>query len=264
MKETTPPQEDSSDIYMSYDEKKVLFSSMLTVYGRKPVLEALALPDIVPFRLHLAESNRPSDIIKNMLHIASQRKIEVKYHSRQALSRISKNSKQDQGVVLDIKAPSYLPTSKIETTCNAEYIALENVTNPQNVGMTIRSVGASPCQGIILPKKGNANIDPLVIKASAGTALKVPIYHCQEAITGLKELKDRGFRLIGLSLDGSTSINKLEAYPRTIFVLGNETKGLSIEMKKLCDELAHIPLNNDVESLNVSITASIVAFRSIF
>ena len=249
---------------MSYDEKKVLYSSMLTLYGRKPVLEALALPDIVPFRLHLAESNKPSDIIKDILNIASERDIEVKYHSRQALSRISKNGKQDQGVVLDIKAPGFLPTSKIQANSDGEYIALENVTNPQNVGMAIRSVGASPSAGIILPLRGTANIDPLVIKASAGSALKVPIYHCKTAISGLKELKEKGFTLIGLSLEGSGPISKLKAYPSIIFVLGNETTGLSHEMKEICDELVHIPLNNGVESLNVSITASLVAFRSIF
>lgn len=249
---------------MSYDEKKALFSSMLTVYGRKPVMEALALAEIAPFRLHLADSNKQSDFIKDILEIASKRKIEVKYHTRQALSRISKNGKQDQGVVLDIKAPGYLPTSKIDSKNDAEYIALENVTNPQNVGMTIRSVGASPCAGIILPLKGTANIDPLVIKASAGTALKVPIYHCNTAMTGLKELKDQGFRLVGLALEGSIQIDKLKPHPRTIFVLGNETKGLTNEMKEICDELVHIPLNNGVESLNVSITASLVAFRSVF
>jgi len=250
--------------HMSYAEKKVLFDSMLTLYGRKPVHEALLLPEISPYRLHLAESNKQGGIVQTIADLAKTRGVEIQYHSRQALSRISKNSKQDQGVVLDIEAPGYQPIDVLSPAQNQEFIALENVTNPQNVGMTIRTVGASPCAGLILPKKGNANIDALVIKASAGTALKVPIYHCSEAISGLKRLKESGFTIVGLSSYSEKPLNEFKASGGTVFVLGNETKGLSKEMLSLCDVLVQIPLNHDVESLNVSIAAGILAFRSIF
>jgi 23S rRNA (guanosine2251-2'-O)-methyltransferase len=77
-------------------------------------------------------------------------------------------------------------------------------------------------------------------------------------------LKNKGFRILGLSSHGATDIAQLETGRPTVFVLGNETKGLSMQMEKLCEELIRIPLNNGIESLNVSVTASIVAFRSLF
>jgi 23S rRNA (guanosine2251-2'-O)-methyltransferase len=252
------------EIQDTYAARKAFYDNLLTIYGRKPVHEALQIDDVIPYRLHLAETNRPVGIITDIIKLAKSKEVEIRYHNRQALSHLSKNGRQDQGVVLDIEAPCYQPLLRLEPAGPGDLIALENVTNPQNVGMIIRSVGASPCSGVILPKFGCAKIDALVIKASAGTALKVPIYHCEHAYDGIRLMKERGFRIVGLSSHGRSQINELSTSKPTIFVLGNETRGLSEQMQHLCEELVCIPLNNGIESLNVGVTASIVAFRTIF
>ena len=248
----------------SYAEKKAFFDGLLTVYGRKPVLEALNLSGVKPFRLHLADTNRVAGTLAEILALAELKDIEIKYHDRIALSRISKNRRQDQGVALDIEAPKYQSLSNLRLENSGDLIALENITNPGNVGMIIRSVGASPCSGIILPRQGCAKIDAMVIKASAGTALKVPVYYCEQAYEGMKTLRDKGFRLMGLSSEGKHNLAQIDYSQATVFVLGNETTGLSSRMLALCDIQVRIPLNNQVESLNVSAVAGIVAFRSIF
>ena len=74
----------------------------LTLYGRKPALEALEDTSLTIHCLHLADSNRPNGIIAQIIKEAEQRGIAIRYHDRQALSRISKNGKQDQGVALDV------------------------------------------------------------------------------------------------------------------------------------------------------------------
>ena len=253
----------------TYSKKKAFLDGMLTIYGRKPVLEALGLEEVQPYRLHLARDNRPSSILNEIINLAGHKDVGIEYHDRQGLSRLSKNKRQDQGVVLDIVAPQYKPVSSLEIaqlqnrSCS-DLIALENVTNPQNVGMMIRSVGASPCAGIIIPSHGCAKIDAMVIKASAGAALKVPIYYVSEAYSGLKSLKQQGFRLMGLSSYGKLSLADVDHRIPTVFVLGNESKGLTTQMARLCDQQVQIPLQNNVESLNVTVAASIVAFRSIF
>ncbi len=247
-----------------YQKKKAFYDGLLTIYGRNPVMEALQDKHIQPFRLHLADSNQESKPIREMQKLARQRQVEIQFHSRDALSRISKNRRQDQGVVLDIKAPGYRSLDTLEALPDTELIVLENVTNPQNVGMIIRAVGASPCRGIILPRKGCASIDALVIKASAGNIFKVPIYYCEHSLEGVKAMKAAGFRVIGLSSHADIALKEIDQGPPTLFVLGNETHGLSQEMLDLCDQQTRIPLNNQVESLNVSIAASIVAFRRIF
>ena len=86
----------------------------------------------------------------------------------------------------------------------------------------------------------------------------------QSAYAGLKMLKQGGFRIIGLSSQGTTGLAEIDQQQPSVFVMGNETRGLSKKMADLCHQLVHIPLCNQVESLNVSVAASIVAFRSIF
>jgi 23S rRNA (guanosine2251-2'-O)-methyltransferase len=253
-----------------YTARKSFFDSLLTIYGRKPVHEALTTPGIAAFRLHLAETNKPTGVIKDILDLATAANIEVCYHSREALARISRNGRQDQGVAIDIKAPGYQPLANLcqqaqaNPSASLDLIALDRVTNPQNLGLIIRSVGASPCAGLLLPQKGCARIDPLVIKASAGTVLKVPIYYCDELSSGLEQLKACGFKVLGLAAGGNSSLQEVPTTGHHVFIMGNETDGLSQDIAAACDDCVSIPLNHGVESLNVSAAASIVAFRRIF
>ncbi len=248
-----------SDEYLA---RRNFFASMLTIYGRNPVLEVLRDPNIEPYRLHLADSNRTSKAVQEMTDLATRRGAEVLVHSRDALSRISKNRRQDQGVVLDIQAPNYQHVESLEPTRQPQLVALENVTNPQNIGMTIRSIGASPLAGLILPKQGSAALDALVIKASAGTLFKTPIYYCDSLLEALPKLSARGYPLFGLAGEAERNLADIPTQQPGIFICGNETHGLSPAIKDLC-ELVKIPMQHGVESLNVSVTAALVAFRSV-
>ena len=81
----------------NYQQRKAFFAQMLTIYGRKPVLEALQDDAIAVYKLHLASSNREDGQIRKMRELAEKRGVIIEMHDRQALSRISKNGKQDQG-----------------------------------------------------------------------------------------------------------------------------------------------------------------------
>ena len=87
--------------------KKQFFQQLLTVYGRKPVLEALQTPAVNLHRLHLAEGNRPAPVLDEIIALTQARDAELVYHSRQSLARISKNGRQDQGVAADIDWRGY-------------------------------------------------------------------------------------------------------------------------------------------------------------
>ena len=174
------------------------------------------------------------------------------------MSRISRNGKQDQGVALDVELPAYRPLEQCRQP--GRYIALDGVTNPQNVGMIIRSVGASPVDGLILPRKGCAALGPLVIKASAGSLFKTPIYHCDSIGSGLDWLKKQDFRIFGLDLKGRRNLLDMQTPEKAVFVLGNESEGLSEASQRRVDESVLIPMNRDIESLNVAVTAALIAF----
>ncbi len=237
---------------------------MITLYGRKPVQEILLDPEVNIFRLHLADSNKRDGIISEILSLAKARNIEVVMHPKQALSRISKNGRQDQGVAIDIEPLHYSHINALPGQAG-DLLVMDGITNPQNLGMVIRSVAASPMHGLLIPKKSNARIDPLVHKASAGTLLKSSLYHCDTIEAGLKALKTRGYQILGLDGGGKRLLNALSHDEGPCaFVLGNETTGLSDAARERCDEIIAIPLANDVESINVAMAATLVAFRTMY
>lgn len=251
----------------TYNEKKRFLNQVLTIYGRNPVMEALQNDDIEIFRLHLADSNKPAKIINDIIAQATSKGAEILYHGKKELSRISKNAKQDQGIAIDIKMTHF---SEIETLLDLkgqqeaqEFIALDKLTNPQNIGMIIRSVCASPSKGLIIPRQGCAKLDSLVIKASAGTLFKANIIRCDDLEHGLKKAKNSGFNIVGLDASAKINIKSYKTQTPTIFVMGNETDGLSKATQDLCTHKVNIPMNNNVESLNVAVTASLIAFRHV-
>ena len=129
-------------------------SKTLTIYGRKPVLEALQDNRLSPSRLHLADSNKPGGIVGQIEELAKTRAVEVQVHARQALSRISKNGKQDQGVALDLFCPEFdsldnFITAEVHLSNAFKAVLLNGITNPQNVGMIIRSCCAAGILSLI-------------------------------------------------------------------------------------------------------------------
>ncbi len=237
---------------------------MLTIYGRKAVLEALQ-HDLDIYCVHFASSNKNAEILDEIQHLAKQRNIEIKHHDKQALSRISRNSRQDQGVAADVFCPNYQRAEDYLTESHKQtgqqLIALENITNPQNVGMIIRSICAGNIGGVIIPKQGTAEIGPLVIKASAGTVFKARVLRCNTLVETLPQFKDLGFQICTLSAHAQDSLFDNVDRQARVFVLGNESTGVSKTIEKLADKQYCIPMNNGVESLNVAVTAALIAFQ---
>lgn len=248
----------------AYLDKKKFFDSLLTVYGRKPVLEALQSSDVGIYRLHLADSNQRAEILDEIIALAKQKGAEIVYHKRQALSRISKNASQDQGVAADLqlkKFQTYEQFLQQQSGKSFTLLALDGVQNPQNLGMIIRSACAGNIDGILLPQQGAAQIDPLVIKASAGTVFKAPILRCTSLAAALKDFKNENTLICSLSSHAKRNLKEFTPNAACIYVLGNETEGVSKSVMDLCNESVKIPMNNGVESLNVAVTAALIAFR---
>jgi 23S rRNA (guanosine2251-2'-O)-methyltransferase len=246
--------------------RKSLPTDLFTLYGRQPVLEALRDPGLSCFRLHLARSNRVCDVMREMTSLAQEKGIEIVQHDRLALSRISRNGRQDQGVALDIRVPSLqhwqalLPD--IQNGRKMRLLALDNVTNPQNVGMILRSACAGGMDGVIVPEKGCARLDPLVIKASAGTLFKTPLYRCDTLTPTLKSLQQAGAKLALMDARARQTLQAFKTTGTVIYVLGNEHDGVSTQVGNLPHTRLMVPMHNGVESLNVAMTATLIAFQT--
>ena len=249
-----------------YLKRKAGFNRCLTIYGRKPVLEALQQPGVRCERLHLAQSNKSALILDQICALARQSNADIREHDRASLSRISRNAREDQGVAADISLQSYRELdddllASIPAT-GKTFIAADGLTNPQNLGMLIRSAAAGRCDGIIIPRKRGCDLSPLVIKASAGAVFRAPILRCERLEDSLTRLRAQNWRVAILDAAGDASVfAPLDSRSR-VFVLGSETDGISKEVSALADERLQVPMMNGIESLNVAVTAALVAYRN--
>jgi len=236
-------------------------SNLLTIYGRNATLEALKESELKVYALHLSTSNKPSSKLDEMVKIAKKREIDIKYHPKDKLSFISKNKKQDQGVALDIILDNLKDNSYLKELNSFRVLALDGIENPQNLGMIIRSATAGNIDAIIIPKKGSASVvSPLTIKASVGTLFKMSIIQTNSLVKTLKELSNENTELISLDLKAKDNLFNLNIPKKAIFILGNESKGVSKEINELANTKVKIEMNRGVESLNVAITASLISF----
>lgn len=247
-----------------YSKKKAFYAGLLTIYGRKPVLEALQDAAIPIHCLHLADSNKSGGIMREIEQLAEQRNVQVKHHSKIELSRISKNSREDQGVAADLQLPYYQRFDaflhSLAAAPKGKIIALDRITNPQNLGMLLRSACAGGIDAVLIPEKGCAPLSPLVIKASAGTLFKCPIVRCDDLPAALLSLRQRHFSLSVLSSHAERNLFTLEKNTARVYILGNETEGVSAEIMDIADLAIHIPMAHGVESLNVAVTAALIAY----
>jgi 23S rRNA (guanosine2251-2'-O)-methyltransferase len=231
----------------------------VTIYGRMPVLEALQKQNLDVAKVIVAD-NAQGDAIDQIVDEAHRRDIEVQYTSPARIKRLAGNGKQDQGVVADIVAPrmarlsDYLAKRGDQRTT---LFLLDGVTNPSNVGMILRSATAAGIDGVILPRLGSPHVGPLVIKASAGVAFEASILNSASAAAAASVLRERGFTVYGLTATAKRSIFQTDLAPRAVLVLGGATPGSTIQT----DAQLRIPMRNHVESLNVAVAASIVAFE---
>lgn len=230
----------------------------ITVYGRKPVLEALADERLTIDKVLVAD-NAGGPQISQLLRAAARRGVEVLRVPAARVTKVSRNGRQDQGVVADIVAPSLRRlTPDVASGLDGPVLVLDGVTNPQNVGMILRTATAAGLAGIVLPRAGVPDLSPLVIKASAGVALEAPVLKADDAASAVATLRAAGFGVFGLAADAPRSLWDPRPFPeRSVFVLGSETGGIRVEV----DERIGVPMAVGVESLNVAVTAGVVCFE---
>lgn len=248
-----------------YASRRAQYRRMITIYGRKAVLEALEDPSLDCTTLHLANSNRRGGIIADLIARAENRGIAINELNREELARISRNGRQDQGVALDVRCAHM---RELDHYLEAPWegpqrlLALDGVTNPQNAGMAIRSAVAAGVNGILYADRGNPALGPLVIKASTGTVFRAPLLRCNDIATAAGQCLNKGFTLYRLQAGGKRSLFDGKFSSRALFVLGGETDGISDALQALEGEDVAIPMAAGVESLNVAVSAALVGYAA--
>jgi 23S rRNA (guanosine2251-2'-O)-methyltransferase len=234
----------------------------VTVYGRKPVLEALADETLEVDKVILADTAR-GQAAREIITAASGRGVQVQRATAQRVKVLAGNGKQDQGVLADVVAPRMRPLSEALAGPRPprSVLLLDGITTPANVGMILRTATAAGIGGIVVPRRGVASIDPLVVKASAGVAFHAPVLKCMTAAEAASELRAAGYPLFALDAGAKESLFGADLPAKAAFVLGSETAGVTPEVRAQVDRWVSIPMRGGVESLNVASAAAVLCFE---
>ena len=142
-------------------------------------------------------------------------------------------------------------------------LVLDRIEDPHNFGAMVRTAVAAGAEGIIVPKQHMAPLNATVIKASAGTATRIPIARVDRLAEVIGQLKERGYWVMGTAEGGDTPVWKVDWDRPLALVMGSEGKGLHPRVADACDYLVSIPMPGDADSLNVSVAAGILLFAAV-
>ncbi len=160
----------------------------------------------------------------------------------------------DAGAILQVLDEVPAVQNPSSDTC---VVVLGELTDPQNVGAIIRSATAFGAAAVLIPDRNQAGISGAVVKASAGTALRIPLVEIGNVNQALRLLKEKGFWVYGLAMDGANALASEKFTEPTVFVIGSEGEGLREKTREHCDILLSIPMSARAESLNASAAAAV-------
>ena len=159
-----------------------------------------------------------------------------------------------QGIVIDVNDYKYYSLNDIEGDF---LVILDHLEDPHNFGAIIRTCAAAGITSIIIPKDRAVKITDTVVKTSAGTINKIKIIMVSNLVEAIKKLKKLGYFIYGADATGE-NYQTIDFSGKKVLII--EGKGISPLVKKNCDFLISIPLNNNVESLNASVAAGILIY----
>ena len=176
------------------------------------------------------------------------------------------NGAVHQGIVLQIAASKTHTLQNLIDACkpfgdSSLLLALDGLTDPQNLGAIIRSAEALGAQGLILPQRRSAGLTGSVAKVAAGALEHLPVARVVNLNRSLEKLKDEGYLVVGLAEEGPSTLSEMKHQGPLVVVVGSEDKGISLITRRLCDQLVRIPLKGVTTSLNASVATSIFLYE---
>jgi len=171
-----------------------------------------------------------------------------------------------QGIVLQPAAAETLDLPSLIEGCRGTgesplLIAVDGLTDPQNLGAIVRSAEALGAHGLVLPQRRNAGLTGSVAKVAAGALEHLPVARVVNLNRSLEALKDEGYRVVGLASEGSVTLEEADLDGPLVVVTGSEGDGLSLLTRKHCDQLVRIPLRGTTPSLNASVATALLLYE---
>jgi 23S rRNA (guanosine2251-2'-O)-methyltransferase len=231
------------------------------VLGRNPVLECLRA-GAPASALYVALGTEADERLTESVTRAADRGIAILEVPRTDLDRMSTNGLH-QGIALQVPPYSYAHPDDLLATATSDtspalLVALDNISDPRNLGAIVRSVAAFAGHGVLIPQRRSASVTAVAWRTSAGAAARVPVARATNLNRTLKDWADAGLQIVGLDAGGDTTLDELDGTGPLVVVVGSEGKGLSRLVRQNCDTVVSIPMAGPTESLNASVAAGVV------
>lgn len=238
------------------------------VEGIKMVEEIINSEGYTPeFIVYSEEILEKTTLGKTFLKVINQYTNKYKFvHVNEDVFKYIANTETPQGVVAVIDKNEYDITKLelyLDTSKNQKYIILDKIQDPGNLGTIVRTCVSFGISNIICIEGTVDAFSSKVVRSSMSGILKSNIYYIKENEIEklINILKSKEYNIISTSLKTDKYLNEIELNDKSIFVMGNEANGVSDKLLNLCDSLVKIPMNNEIESLNVAIASSIVMYQ---
>lgn len=171
-----------------------------------------------------------------------------------------------QGIVLQPAAADTLDLPSLIDGCRKLgeaplLVAVDGLTDPQNLGAILRSAEALGVHGLVLPQRRNAGLTGSVAKVAAGALEHLPVARVVNLNRSLETLRQEGYRVVGLDPQGSVSLEEADLEGPLVVITGSEGQGLSVLTRRSCDQLVRIPLRGSTPSLNASVATALVLYE---
>ena len=234
----------------------------LTIEGRNAVIEAFRSGKTID-KVYLQDGCHDGPL-NTISREARKKDTIVQYVSKERLDQMSRTGKH-QGVIAMAAAYEYAAVEDILQAAKDKgeppfIIILDNIEDPHNLGAIIRTANLSGAHGIIIPKRRAVGLTAAVARTSAGAIHYTPVAKVTNISSTIEELKKEGLWFVCADMDGEI-MYQLDLKGPIGLVIGNEGEGVSRLVKEKCDFTAAIPMKGDIDSLNASVAAGVLAYE---
>ena len=232
------------------------------IEGRNAVLEAFRSGKCVD-KLFILDGCQDGPV-RTIAREARKTDTIINYVSKERLDQLSETHAH-QGVIAQVAAYDYSTVDEIlaraEEKGEAPFlIILDNIEDPHNLGAIIRTANLAGAHGVIIPKRRAVGLTSTVAKTSAGAINYTPVAKVTNIVRTIEELKEKGIWFVCADMGGETMYDLDLTGPMGL-VIGNEGEGVSRLVREACDFTASIPMKGDIDSLNASVAAGVLAYE---
>ena len=232
------------------------------VEGRNAVLETFRSGRSVD-RLYVLDGCQDGPV-KTIMREARKQKTVINYVEKSRLDHLSETGKH-QGVIAIAAAYEYSTVEQMLENARSRgeapfLILLDGIEDPHNLGAIIRTANQAGAHGVIIPKRRAVGLTATVAKASAGALNYTPVARVTNLVSTMESLKKEGLWFVCADM-GGTSMYDLDLKGSIGLVIGNEGEGVSRLVRETCDFIAAIPMKGEIDSLNASVAAGILAYE---